>query len=88
MRLRASASFSPVTATLMNAMNRYTITYARALVAATPEVMLVDPKRPIRGLSQDQIVLMENEAASLAASVRFCEGGRSGLIYQAQIVAS
>jgi hypothetical protein len=52
-------------AQLMNAMNRYTISYARSLVASTPEAMLVDPKKPIKGLSQDQIVLMENEAASL-----------------------
>ncbi|WP_457584831.1 plasmid partitioning protein RepB C-terminal domain-containing protein [Ensifer canadensis] len=52
-------------AQLMTAMNKYSITYARSLVAATPEAMLVRPKKPIRGLSGDQIALMENEAASL-----------------------
>lgn len=52
-------------AQLMAAMNKYSITYARSLVAATPESMLVRPKKPIRGLSGDQIALMENEAASL-----------------------
>lgn len=52
-------------AQLMAAMNKYSITYARSLVAATPESMLVHPKKPIRGLSGDQIALMENEAASL-----------------------
>ncbi|WP_077505962.1 plasmid partitioning protein RepB C-terminal domain-containing protein [Sinorhizobium sp. A49] len=52
-------------AQLMTAMNEYSITYARSLVAATPESMLVRPKKPIRGLSGDQIALMENEATSL-----------------------
>ncbi|MEY9828918.1 ParB-like chromosome segregation protein Spo0J [Sinorhizobium fredii] len=52
-------------AQLMTAMNKYTITYAQSLVAATPEAMLVKPKKPIKGLSQDQITLMENEAANL-----------------------
>jgi len=52
-------------AQLMAAMNKYTIAYARSLVAATPEAMLVRPKKPIRGLTVDQIALMENEAASL-----------------------
>lgn len=52
-------------AQLMAAMNKYTIAYARSLVAATPGAMLVRPKKPIRGLTVDQIALMENEAASL-----------------------
>ena len=50
---------------LMAAMNKYTIAYVRSLVAATPGAMLVRPKKPIRGLTVDQIALMENEAASL-----------------------
>jgi len=52
-------------AQLMAAMNKHTIAYARSLVAATPGAMLVGPKKPIRGLTVDQIALMENEAASL-----------------------
>ncbi|MCZ4088906.1 plasmid partitioning protein RepB C-terminal domain-containing protein [Sinorhizobium psoraleae] len=52
-------------AQLMTAMNKYTVTYARSLVAATPEFMLVRPKKPIRGLSEHQTPLMETEAASL-----------------------
>lgn len=52
-------------AQLMTAMNKYTVTYAQSLVAATPEAMLVKPKKPVQGLSQDQITLMENESASL-----------------------
>lgn len=50
---------------LMIAMNKFTVTYARSLVTATPEAMLVRPKKPIKGLSQEQITLMEQEAASL-----------------------
>lgn len=52
-------------AQLMVAMNKFTITYAKALVAATPDVMLVRPKRKIGNLSEEQINLMEQESASL-----------------------
>jgi hypothetical protein len=52
-------------AQLMIAMNKFTVTYARSLVVATPEVMLVKPKKPVQGLSQEQITLMEQEAAGL-----------------------
>lgn len=52
-------------AQLMIAMNKYTITYARSLVAATPDRQLVRGKKTMKGLSAHQIELMENEAASL-----------------------
>ncbi len=52
-------------AQLMVAMNKYTITYAKALLAATPEAMLVRPKKKIGSLSEEQISRMEQEAASL-----------------------
>lgn len=52
-------------AQLMVAMNKYTITYAKALLAATPESMLVRPKKKIGSLSEEQISRMEQEAASL-----------------------
>ncbi len=52
-------------AQLMNAMNKYTITYAKSLVAATPQSMLVQTKKPIKGLSKEQVTLMENETANL-----------------------
>jgi hypothetical protein len=52
-------------AQLMMAMNRYTITYAKSLVAATAENMLVRPKKVVTGLTQDQISMMEQEAANL-----------------------
>ncbi len=52
-------------AQLMVAMNKFTITYAKALLAATPEAMLVRPKKKIGSLSEEQISRMEQEAASL-----------------------
>jgi hypothetical protein len=52
-------------AQLMIAMNKFTVTYARSIVVATPDVMLVKPKKPVQGLSQEQITLMEQEAAGL-----------------------
>jgi ParB-like chromosome segregation protein Spo0J len=50
---------------LMIAMNKYTISYARSLVAATPDSQLVRGKKSMKGLSAHQIELMENESASL-----------------------
>jgi ParB-like chromosome segregation protein Spo0J len=52
-------------AELMIAMNKYTVTYAQSLVAATPDSMLLRPKRKIGDLSEEQISLMEQQAASL-----------------------
>lgn len=52
-------------AQLMIAMNKFTVTYAQSLVASTPDTMLVRPKKKIGGLSEEQIALMEHEAASL-----------------------
>ncbi|MBP1874026.1 ParB-like chromosome segregation protein Spo0J [Ensifer adhaerens] len=52
-------------AQLMIAMNKFTITYAQSLVAATPDVLLVRPKKKIGGLSESQIAMMEHEAATL-----------------------
>jgi len=52
-------------AQLMIAMNKFTVTYAKSLVASTPDNMLVNPKKKIGGLSEQQIELMEREAATL-----------------------
>lgn len=60
-------------AQLMIAMNRYTVTYAQSLVAATPDHMLVKPKPKIRGLNQDQIERMQQEAASLERDFKTIE---------------
>lgn len=50
---------------LMIVMNKFTVSYAKSLVAATSDSMLVSPKKKIAGLSEDQISLMEQEAATL-----------------------
>jgi hypothetical protein len=50
-------------AELMVAMNKYTVSYAKSLLAATPQSQLVDANKPkqVRGLSDEQMALMERE---------------------------
>lgn len=53
-------------AQLMVAMNKYSLNYAKSLVAASSDDELVNPgKRKIGGLSEDQRSLMERESAKL-----------------------
>src|SRR3546814_6604429 len=50
----------------MVTMNRYSITYARALVAATPiEQIVAGRRKSFKGLTDEQIALMERETANL-----------------------
>lgn len=61
-------------AELMIAMNRYTISYARSLVAATPEAQLVRKKRKVvKGLTPEQIARMEAESANLQRDFKVIE---------------
>jgi ParB-like chromosome segregation protein Spo0J len=62
-------------AELMVAMNKFTINYAKSLVAATPQEQLVDTDKPkkVRGLSEEQIALMERESVSLQREFRIAE---------------
>ena len=62
-------------AELMVAMNKYTIGYAKSLVAATPQAQLARPDRPkvIRGLSSNQLALMERELANLEREFKMAE---------------
>lgn len=61
-------------AELMVAMNRYTISYARSLVAASPEDQLVErKKKKVKGLSAEQIARMETEGARLQREFRMIE---------------
>lgn len=60
-------------AQLMNAMNKYSVTYAQTLVAATPEAMLLNPKKRPSGVSAAQVALMEAEAATLDHEFRTIE---------------
>ena len=63
-------------AELMVAMNRYSVTYARSLVAASPEDQLVGERRKIdRGLTTDQIAMMERESANLDREFKLIEQG-------------
>ena len=61
-------------AELMVAMNRYTISYSRSLVAATPEDQLAEEKKKVvKGLTSEQIERMEVEAANLQREFRLIE---------------
>jgi ParB-like chromosome segregation protein Spo0J len=62
-------------AELMVAMNKYTIGYARSLVAATPQDQLLRADRPkaIRGLTAEQVALMERESANLEKEFKLAE---------------
>ena len=62
-------------AQLMVAMNKFTINYARSLLAATPENLLLSAATPkkIKGISREQLELMERESANLEREVRLVE---------------
>jgi hypothetical protein len=62
-------------AELMVAMNKYTVNYARSLLAATPASELKDPEKPkaVRGISRQQLELMERESANLERELRLVE---------------
>jgi ParB-like chromosome segregation protein Spo0J len=62
-------------AELMVAMNKFTIYYAKSLVAATPRDQLVaaDQPKQVKGLSDEQIALMERESVSLQREFRIAE---------------
>jgi hypothetical protein len=61
-------------AELMIAMNRFSTGYAKSLVAATPEDQLVAGRRKIlKGLTSEQIALMERESASLDREFKMVE---------------
>jgi ribosomal protein S15P/S13E len=62
-------------AQLMVAMNRYTISYAKSLVAATPENLLVVRRKAkaVKGLTPEQIALMEAESANLQRHFKVIE---------------
>ncbi len=62
-------------AQLMVAMNKFTINYARSILAATPENLLLSAATPkkIKGISREQLDLMERESANLEREVRLVE---------------
>jgi ParB-like chromosome segregation protein Spo0J len=62
-------------AELMVAMNKYTISYAKSLLAATPQSQLVESTKPkrVKGLSEEQIALMERESVNLEREFKIAE---------------
>ncbi len=62
-------------ANLMVAMNRYTLAYAKLLLAGTPPEQLVEAHRPkvIKGLTDEQIALMERESENLQQEFKLAE---------------
>ena len=62
-------------AELMVAMNKYTLSYAKSLLAATPQAQLVETDKPkhVRGLSDEQVAMMERESVSLEREFRIAE---------------
>jgi hypothetical protein len=62
-------------ATLMNDAGIYSVSYVNALLAATPQSMLLNPTAPkkVKGLSEDQMARMEAEMDSLHGEYRLIE---------------
>ena len=64
-------------AELMTGQNNYTATFAKAILAATPEAQLVDPRRKKpagdRAVTAEQIARLERELANLQAQVKSVE---------------
>jgi len=62
-------------ATLMNDAAVYTGSYAQALLAATSKHQMANPQKPkkIRGLTEDQMLRMEDEMAGLQREYRLIE---------------
>ncbi len=62
-------------AELMVAMNNFTVTYAKSLLAATPQSQLIDSAKPkhVKGLTDAQVALMERESVNLEREFRIVE---------------
>jgi hypothetical protein len=62
-------------AELMVAMNKFSVAYARTLLAATPEAQLVPGRRRAkpRGVTEEQLALMQRESANLDREFRLID---------------
>ncbi len=62
-------------AELMIGMNKYTLSYARSLLAATPQDQLVQAAKPkvVKGVTPEQIERMERESANLDREFKLAE---------------
>src|SRR3546814_18610690 len=55
-------------------MNRFSWPYAKSLIAATPQHLLIsDKRRIVRGLSDEQVEHMEREATNIDREFRMIE---------------
>ncbi len=63
------------TVELMVAVNNFSVSYARALLLATPKEQLCDPekKKPIRGISEEEMQRMEQEMENLRRDMKAIE---------------
>ena len=63
-----------VAAEMMVAMNRYSTSYAKSIVAGTPDDQLIEVRRKVaRGLTEAQRALMERESADLDREFKLIE---------------
>ncbi len=62
-------------AELMIAMDNYSVSYSKALLAATPQNQLVEPEKPksFKGVSAEKIAQMESEMAKLQREMKLIE---------------
>ena len=59
---------------MMIAMNRFSMTYAKSLVASTPQHMLTkDERKSIKGISPEQLEKMERESTNLEREFKLIE---------------
>jgi ParB-like chromosome segregation protein Spo0J len=74
--LKRMAPFRQIeAATLMVAMNKYTTSYAKTLLAATPQDQLADRSKPkaIKGLTEEQTALIQRESENLQREFKLAE---------------
>ena len=59
---------------MMIAMNRFSMTYAKSLVASTPQHMLTkDERKSMKGISSEQLEKMERESTNLEREFKLIE---------------
>jgi hypothetical protein len=62
-------------AELMIAVNNYSVAYAKALLAATPQDQLVEPAKPksVKGLAPEQMARMEREMSGIQQEIKLVQ---------------
>lgn len=61
----------------MITMNRFSVSYAKSLVASTPDDQLITKPRRVPGLTEDQIATMQRESENVDREFRLIEQGYS-----------